>query len=321
MNRLQSRILVETIDGLSYGQWLEARRSGIGGSDVAAALGMSVWKSAFELWEEKALGKIQPIKDSEPMLWGRLLEPLIKDEFAKRTKLNLLPCRALLQAQKWPWMLANLDGLIDCPERGLGVLEVKTTSTFRQDDWAEDRCPDAYALQTAHYLAVTGLSFAVIAVLIGGSKLQWVTVQRDEDLLANLVNLERVFWERVLTKTPPPVDGSEACTAMLAGRYPASSNAAPLILPPKADGWIQDYQQAKADLDAAEERKRLAENQLKEAMRDHEKGVTPTGRQVLWKTIDSSRVDTARLKKEEPALFEKFSTTSSTRRFSVSPGK
>ena len=63
------------------------------------------------------------------------------------------------------------------------------------------------------------------------------------------------------------------------------------------------------------------ENKLKEAMKEHEKAISPGGYQATWKTVQSTRIDTTRLKNEEPALFEKFATTSATRRFSISEGK
>ena len=319
-------ILVSNIDNLSYAEWLQVRRSGIGGSDAAAALGLSPWKSPMELWEEKALGKTQPSQDSEPMRWGRLLEPVIRDEFAKRTGYAVSVCRSMLQAPQWPWMQANLDGLIEIPGRGVGVFEVKTAAAFKDSDWggnddSQPRCPDTYALQVAHYLAVTGLEYAVLCVLIGGNKLRWLTVDRDTELIANLIELERRFWQHVLSNTPPPVDGSSACAEMLARKFPESNSASPLILPVEADDWIRHYQQAKVEEDAAGDRKRLAENRLKEVMQNHEKAVSPGGYQVTWKTIQSSRIDSARLKKEEPALFEKFATTSAMRRFSISEGK
>ena len=318
---LNSKVIVPDIDKLSYAEWLQVRRSGIGGSDAAAALGLSPWKSALELWQEKTYGLSQPRQENEAMIFGKLMEPVITKEFIRRTGLTVKPMRSMLQAEQWPWMLADLDGLIEDPKRGTGVFEVKTASAFKQDEWGEDRCPDAYMLQLAHYMAVTSLSYAVICVLIGGNKLQWATVDRDEELISSLVQLEKRFWQHVLTQSPPPVDGSTACAEMLSRKYPSSSNAAPLILPAEADGWIADYLQAKAEEDAAVERKRLAENRIKEVMKNHEKAMSPGGCQTTWKTVQSSRIDSTRLKKEEPALFEKFTTTSATRRFSISEGK
>ena len=318
---LNSKVIVADIDKLSYTEWLQVRRSGIGGSDAAAALGLSPWKSALELWQEKVSGQNQPHQENEAMIWGRLMEPIITREYVRRTGLTVTPMRSMLQAANWPWMLADLDGLIEDPQRGTGVFEVKTASAYKQEEWGEDRCPDSYLLQINHYMAVTGLSYAVICVLIGGNKLQWMTVDRDDELIASLVELEHRFWNHVLTQSPPPVDGSTACAEMLSRRYPSSSNPAPLILPVEADSWIQDYLQAKREEEDAVERKRLAENRIKEVMKEHERSTSPGGKQVTWKTVQSSRIDSAKLKKEEPALYEKFATTSATRRFSVSEGK
>ena len=321
MIMLNSNVIVPDIDKLSYKDWLQVRRSGIGGSDAAAALGLSPWKSALELWQEKVSGQRQPTQENEAMIWGRLMEPIITKEFVRRTGKNVTPMRSMLQAVNWPWMRADLDGIIEDPQRGTGIFESKTASAFKQDEWAEERCPDAYMLQLSHYMAITGLSYAVICVLIGGNKLHWITVDRDDELIASLVQLEQRFWQYVLTRTPPPIDGSVACTELLSRKYPLSSNAAPMILPVDADSWIRDYIRAKAEEEAATERKRLAENRIKEVMKDHEKGTSPSGGQAIWKTVQSTRIDSARLKKEEPALFEKFSTTSTTRRFSISEGK
>jgi len=224
-------ILIPDIDKLSYADWLAVRRSGIGGSDVAAAIGLSPWKSPIELWEEKVLGKTQPKNDNDSMLWGRLLEPLIREEFSRRSGLAVQPLGSMLQHPVHKFMLANLDGLVLDPVRGPGVLEIKTASAFKTSEWDDKRCPDVYQLQVQHYLEVTGLSYAVIVVLIGGNTLRWVTVEPDKELTDNLVQLEKRFWQHVLTQSPPPVDGSTVCAELLARKYPASSNAAPLILP------------------------------------------------------------------------------------------
>ena len=318
---LPCEILIQDIDKLSYQDWLAVRRSGIGGSDVAAAIGLSPWKSPIELWEEKVLGKTQPKNDNDSMLWGRLLEPLIREEFSRRSGLAVQPLRSMLQHPVNKFMLANLDGLVLDPVRGPGVLEIKTASAFKTSEWDANRCPDAYQLQVQHYLEVTGLTYAVIVVLIGGNTLRWVTVEPDKELTDNLVQLEKRFWQHVLTQSPPPVDGSTACSEMLSRKYPASSNAAPLILPVDADSWIQDYLTSKAEEESAAERKRLAENKLKEVMKEHERATSPDGKQVTWKNFQTSRLDSARLKAEEPAVLERYTTTVTSRRFSVSMSK
>ena len=315
-------ILIQDIDQLTYREWLEVRRQGLGGSDVAAALSLSLWKSPLELYLEK-IGEAPKVQTepNEALTWGRIMEPVIRDEFAKRTGYPVKSLRSMLQHPCYPYMLADLDGLVEVPERGLGVLEIKTASSYAKTDWEGGKVPDHYMLQLQHYLAVSGLEFAVIVVLIGGNQLQWQIVESDLELIENMITLEANFWRHVTEKVPPPVDGSSACSEMLAKLYPVANKEAPLILPQESDGWIQSYLQAKTDADAAEERKRLAENRLKEVMVEHEKAISPGGYQVTWKNFQTSRLDSARLKAEEPAILERYSTTVTSRRFSVSMGK
>ena len=319
---LACEVLVNNIDDLSYGEWLAIRRQGIGGSDVAAALGLSPWKSSLELYSEKTGEMLQANHETnEALLWGRILEPVIRNEFGKRTGYPVKPMRSMLQHPCFPFMLADLDGLVEVPGQGLGVLEIKTASSFKQSEWDDGKVPDYYLLQVQHYLSVSGLDFAIVCVLLGGNQLKWSRVDADPDLIESLITLESEFWRHVTGKNPPPVDGSSACAGLLSSKYPTSNNPSTLILPSEADAWIQDYLLAKADEDAAIERKRLAENRLKAAMGEHEKAISAVGNQVSWKTVSSSRIDTARLKTEQPAILERYASTVTSRRFSISEGK
>lgn len=316
-----SDVLVRDIDQLSYAEWLEVRRSGIGGSDAAAALGLSPWKSRHELYQEKISTSPPPRISNEAMTWGRKLEPLIREEFSKRSGMAVRPLRSMLQHPSYPWMLADLDGLVEDSNRGVGILEIKTSSAFKSADWEDGKVPDQYMLQVQHYMEVCGLDFAIIAVLIGGNRLQWTQIEKDRELVEQLVELERRFWQHVLSKTPPPVDGSTACTEMLAKRYPSSSNISPLILPAESEEWIAGYFAAAAEEDAAAERKRLFENRLKEQLQNQERGLTSKGFVVAWKEVAATRFDTKKFKTDHPDLAAAYLTESSSRRFTISlPG-
>ena len=57
-------------------QWLKARQKGIGGSDAAAVLGLSPWKSNVRLWEEKTgLREPEDISDKGLFASGRSQRP------------------------------------------------------------------------------------------------------------------------------------------------------------------------------------------------------------------------------------------------------
>jgi putative phage-type endonuclease len=68
-------------------EWLAARRTGIGGSDIAAILGLSPWRTPLDVYRDKVDGAEQP--ETEAMRWGRLLEDVIAREYAVRAGVRI----------------------------------------------------------------------------------------------------------------------------------------------------------------------------------------------------------------------------------------
>ena len=108
-----AKIIVST-GNLPYHEWLEYRRHGIGGSDAAVVCGISRYKSPFELWLDKT-GQLPEQEAGEPAYWGTLLEPVVRNEFRKRTGIEVSTPKQLLQSEEYPFMLANLDGICKHP--------------------------------------------------------------------------------------------------------------------------------------------------------------------------------------------------------------
>jgi putative phage-type endonuclease len=190
----------QTDDDRERDEWLEQRRHGIGGSDAAAALGLSPWKTPLSLYLEKT-GDARPFRDNESMLWGRVLEPAIRAEYTRRTGIACAS-GAQLTHPKYPWMRATLDGLSN--ERQPRVVEIKTARTDR--GWGEpgtDDVPQTYLLQCVHYMVVTGAQLADIALLVGGQDFRIYTVQRNAALADLVVEGEHDFWQHVQRREPP----------------------------------------------------------------------------------------------------------------------
>ncbi len=306
-------VLIKTED-LSHAEWLAWRNQGLGGSDAAAACGLSRWKSPVELWMEKT-GQLDPKEAGEAAYWGKLLEPVVRQEFSKRTGLAVQEEKAIFQHPKYPFMLANLDGIVEDPIHGKGIFEAKTANAFSAQAW-ENGLPDEYALQLQHYLAVTGVDFAYVAVLIGGNYFKWQFIPRDEGLIKVLVKLEAHFWNLVKTNTPPPIDGSKASKELLSRLYPEGKKNSSFDLPEEALSLIQEFEQAKADEYEAISIKDTAANKLKELIGENEIGVIQD-RTVTWKTVKSERLNSKLFKAEHPELYREFSEESVSRRFNV----
>lgn len=189
--------IAETKDN-SREAWLAERRTGIGGSDAAAVIGLSDWTTPLQVYLDKR-GELPPTEPSPAMLWGTLLEPVLRQRYADLTGLEIIRHKGIQRHPKMPFVIASLDGIA-----GDRLLELKTARTDK--DWGEpgtDEIPLAYRIQVQHYLAVTGLSLADIAVLIGGQDFRIYTVEADRILQDSLLEQEAEFWERVQQGFPP----------------------------------------------------------------------------------------------------------------------
>lgn len=310
---MSANVLVST-ENLPYEDWLEYRKQGIGGSDAAVACGISRYKSPVELWLEKT-GQLPAQEAGEAAYWGTQLEPLVRAEFTRRTGIEVTHTMQLLQSVEHPFMLANLDGTCEHPDFGPCIFEAKTASAYKAKEW-DNSIPEEYLLQIQHYMAVTGYRGAYIAALIGGNTFRWKFIERDDELIAAMIQLEERFWQHVQNKTPPVLDGSDSVAQFLAEQFPNSTPNSRIELPNRAEQLIQQYDTACQQIKDLTEQKQQAENQLKQMLGEHEAG-TAGGHIVTWKNVVQERLDSKTLKAEHPALYKKYANKTSYRRFAI----
>ena len=310
---MSARVLAST-ENMPYADWLELRKLGIGGSDASVVCGINRYKSPVELWLDKT-NQLPAQEAGEAAYWGTQLEPFVRVEFTKRTGVEVIHNSELLQSEEHPFMLANLDGICEHPDYGPCIFEAKTASAYKAGEW-EGSIPDEYMCQIQHYMAVTGYKGTYIAVLIGGNTFKWTFVERDEELISMLIELETDFWGHVENMTPPPLDGSEASKNFLSQRFPSSTPKSHITLPDTAVELLAQYDEACVQLEIVTEQKQRAENLLKEMMGENEVG-TAGGRVVTWKNISQERLDGKTLKAEHPKLCKKYINRTSYRRFEI----
>jgi len=307
-------VILTSTDNMPYDEWLDWRKKGIGGSDASVVCEINRYKSPVELWMEKT-NQLPYQEAGEAAYWGTQLEALVKAEFTKRTGIEVNPANQLLQSEAHPFMVANLDGICHHPNYGKCVFEAKTASAYKAGEW-DDTIPDEYILQVQHYIAVTGYMGAYIAVLIGGNTFRWKFIERDEELISMLIQLEGDFWEHVQSMIPPPLDGSEASAKFLSERFPNSVPKSKIELPETAVELIRQYEAACENVNQYTGEKQEAENKLKQMLGEHEIG-TAEDRVITWKSILQERLDSKTLKAEHPVLYHKYANKISYRRFSV----
>lgn len=312
----EPRVLTQTAT-LTEKEWLEWRRKGLGGSDIAAACSISRYKTALELWLEKT-GQAEPKPAGESAYWGRVFEPIIRVEFEKRTGIQVKTTNVILQHRELDFLLSSVDGILIDPQYGKCIFEAKTANAYAKGEWENNDIPPEYMLQVQEYMAVTGYAAAHVACLVGGQKFIHKVIPRDEETISMIIKLCSHFWFHVLRRVPPEMDGSDAAAKLLDRLYPQSQKTS-IILPTDADDLVQEYMAGKEAEEAAKTKKQEAENKLKDMLQEHEQGITPAGSKITWKTVNSSRIDSKKLKADHPEIAAQYNVESSSRRFTVAP--
>lgn len=301
-----------TTADMSRDEWLDARRAGIGGSDVGAIMGFNQYKSAYQVFLEKT-GQYHEEVDNEAVYFGNALEDFVAQEFAKRTGKKVRRLNKMLVHPEHDFMLANLDRVV-VGERA--VLECKTASEYVKEAWEGEEIPASYLCQVHHYLAVTGFEKAYIAVLVGGNKFIWKEIERDEEFIEILIDREKDFWENhVLKDVAPPIDGSDATNDLIKKMYPQDDGTA-IMLTKDDDVLLDAIDSISSEIKALEQQKKEYENQLKLKLENATEGHSQRHK-VTFKTVVSNRVDSKRLKVDAPDIYDKFIKPSSSRRLTI----
>lgn len=290
----------------------------IEGSEAAAAAGIDPHVSRVGLWLVKT-ERLAPPSVTEAMEWGKRLEDDIDDALRERGYQIQPPPHPEVVDPERPWLLGHPDAYaID--RDGLALLERKAIGPWERRVW-NGEAPNHYAAELQHHLHLTGLERGLLAVLVGGQKLETWTVHRSQAAIEALIELEEEFhgyvrddvwpseWKRapyqpadarLLDALPGVPDkkcrlGRRTSWPLLAQRREAKE---------KRDAW-------QAELDRLDAR-------LKVAMRDATVAIDPWDNEVIrWTPMTRHTVNVKRLREERPEVAAEFEEESATRRFTV----
>lgn len=296
---MQALVFTKTAD-IDREEWLEWRRKGIGGSDAAAIVGLDRYKSSFEVYAEK-LGLKTDELDNEAMRQGRDLEEYVVKRFEEATGKKTRRRRAILQHPKYPFMLANIDRWVVRENAGL---ECKTTSVLNPTKFDKGEYTANYYVQCMHYMAVTGAKKWYLAVLVLNRAFYVFEIERDEDEIKALIKAEKDFWENhVLKQIPPAPDGSESAKEIIKQLYPTTERESTVLF--GYEEKIAKYLELEEQIKELTKQQEALKQELQLAMQDAEIGHAQ-GYVVEWKAQTRQSLDTKRLKKEMPEIYEKF---------------
>ena len=189
-------------------------------------------------------------------------------------------------------------------------LECKVTNSFNKKEWSKT-VPIHYQIQMNHYMAVTGATHCYVAVLIGNEELVIHKLDRDEEMIDEIMKLEEMFWNNcILGDELPMPDGSNDYSKTLDNLYKDSKSEVLILF--EAEEILSRYDEVVRLYKDFEKEKKAIEQYLKLQMNEYE--IAYVGdRKITWKTQERKTIDTTRLKKEHPEIVEKFTKTTTSR--------
>ena len=293
--------------------WIEARRGGIGGSDIAAILGLSTFTSELEVFYSK-VGESPERGVSERMDIGSAIEPWIVDRWLEQNpQYGLVRDLLIVQSNDYPFLLHSPDALgesLDDPGRNYFGVEIKN---IRSDhNW--DPLPEFYMAQVQHGLLCSGLDRWIVVALVAGQKLITREIEPDREMQGRIALAAERFWNaHVLPGVPPEPDGSDSAKRALERRWDTSEGR--LDVGPGV--WLS-FQAAKDRKEKYEKEFYKAQQVLQQAMGDAEILIFEGKKVASWKVSTRTSIDTKRLREEDSALAKKYEKTVPTRIFRLS---
>ena len=302
---------------------------GIGGSDIAALLGLSPFKTPLELWAQKVGHPMRKSIEGVHLRFGQFVEPFVALEYERITGLHTAEHALPLFHSEHEFMYGHIDRFV-MPQAGMPavvdgivltetLLECKTTSVFNKDDWGEegsDQVPNAYLLQCAWYMAITGCARADIAVLIGNQDFRLYRIHRDEKLENLMIEQAQRFWfEHVLAGVPPQPQTVNDVRLL----FPQEEQGKALEATPDVVDALQQLVELQNTSKALEEKAEAIKTKIMQTMGQAER-LSYNG-QVLatWKSPKpTQRIDTQAIKTRYPDIAKECALiTPASRRFVV----
>ena len=223
------------LEGLPKIDWLKWRQKGIGSTDISAVCGINPFFSSLSLYCDK----VSEIKEEEDpfkaledkqirMEVGNWCEPHLRGLFSlwflknEGIDITVEQIPYLLQHPTNKIALTSTDGRFYHPKKMCWCLtEIKTTGEYNKKDWEDDNVPDYYYTQCQWEMYVTGYLYCYLVFLIGNHKFDVKLIERNEEVIKQLVEKAGYFWNTfVIPKVAPAPDGSFSSGEALKKMYP-----------------------------------------------------------------------------------------------------
>ncbi len=251
--------------------------------------------------------------NNEAIRIGHDLEQYVADRFSEATGLKVRRSNYMYRSTEHPFMIADVDRLVVKEDAGL---ECKTVSAYNSDKWANGKTPLHYVMQCYHYMAVTGKRIWYIAAVILGKEFVYRKLEWDDKAISVLINAEEQFWNNyILTGIMPPPDGSDTCDKIIAEYFKKAKKSSSIELI-GFDDKLNRREDILSQISKLQEEQKQIEQEIKLYMRDNEYAYS-NDFNISWCNMNSVRLDTKRIKAEQPGIYSKYAKASHCRRFEV----
>jgi putative phage-type endonuclease len=290
--------------------WLTARRSGLGSSDIAAVLGISRYGNALSVYHDKTGGLPLESDDSEPALWGRLNEETVAREWARRNR-SVVWRVGLVQNVDRPWQMCTLDRrVLECPladGREKCAVEIKCRDKMKAGQFRRGVADDVL-VQTLWQADVCGYDHIHAAVLIGGNDYRQyvIRVADHQQLIDDLRTAGANAWQQIEARRPPVLAADADPDVLLdlyEQLYPNRAGAVDITRDVDTQDAVGDYLDAHNDLTAAERRKKAAKARILSGLAGAESATVLDRTYVALDEQSREWTDTKRLAERWPDAY------------------
>ncbi len=283
-----------------------ARKTGIGGTDVAAILGLSPWKTPLDVYLEKTT-EVPDIEATLKMDFGNIFERSILEAYTRKTGITVTYPKETILSQTRPYFRANVDGI----GSDGSVLDAKNTS--RRNDWGPEgsaEMPLHYLLQIAFYVHVLDAPEGRMIPFFGGDDLRVYVYKRDMELELKMVEKLDNFWlGHVVTRTPPDPTNLGDVVKL----FPKVAKGTFQTADDITFAQIQELKQVRADISALQNTEDTLKSSIALKIRDADYLVYQDKDLASFSTQDTTRLNLKLLREEMPDIAKKYEYTTSTR--------
>lgn len=313
-------VAIKYLDAIPDEDWVKARKSTLGGSEIAAVLGRSQYTTPLKLWMIKK-GLAQPMEGNAVTEFGNVFEPIMAEKFTQLTSLTTRKVSKAYAHPDYPYLRGNIDRqIIASPNHpGTGLLELKTTTSFRMKS-LDGPYPLEWKYQIQFYLALTGYEYAYLFIYERDTAKYHkpIILFRDQRFIDDMVEKVTVWWKRHIVGgvRPDPADAEDRILL-----FPEATQDTVVEATPKSYGYYTELLDINERIGRLQELEEHYKNLLKDHLKDAERIVHAGRNLVTWKNSTTNRLDQTRLKNEQSKLYNQYCSETQSRRFLINKPK